>query len=556
MSKCIHQNCQSYIYDIQSQKCIFHCEKDDWFHINDKNELVWDQEKVTLFWHQINQYIKPYYANVSLAQKIDSPILTEVLSVGNGKSKKFIALTNIIIPSLENTDNFESIYEYYYFDNCTFVGDFKISLKLEDNHLKKDLNFSQSTFNGKFIIESDSAGIDGNIKFAGTKHFDDISFEGDYFKSIQIKNINHNYHHNKSVNIYFSPSLLLRHMTFDNLIFSHLDKSKIDNIFIGYAKVNHLFFGETIDGVCKLNSFKIKKSEINKCNISDLCTNELILEDITFKDNSQINIINIETNNLIINELYQNSEFINLNQITVKEIFKCNKAELFGVIFDNFDVSNAKTKEILKTSFSGSHLNSVNWGNINEISSSRDIFRQLKSLNDEKANYVDANNFFVKEMKEYKKELSNYKLVSNWWEEKIVFFLNELISDFGRSWFQSLIWFFFISLIFFNLIEALKQEYDNSFYIVNIGLLAIILWAVKIIINKLRFKINFIPHIISIIYLYCLPYGNLNDISNFVNPASYDDYKDNFASLWALHKAFLSVIIYHFTISLRRQTKR
>lgn len=556
MSKCTHQNCQSEVYDSQSQKCIFHCEKDDWFHINDRDKLVWDQEKVTLFWQQLNQFLKPYYLDASSDEMIHSSMLHKITAFGNGTSKKYIAITNIIIPSLENTDNLDSFYEYYYFDNCTFVGDFKINLKLEDNHLKVDFDFSQSTFNGKFIIKSDSAGIDGNIKFAGTKHFDDISFEGDYFKSIQIKNINHNYHHNKSVNIYFSPSLLLRHMTFDNLIFSHLDKSKIDNIFIGYAKVNHLFFGETIDGVCKLNSFKIKKSEINKCNISDLCTNELILENITFKDNSQINIINIETNNLIINELYQNSEFINLNQITVKEIFKCNKAELFGVIFDNFDVSNAKTKEILKTSFSGSHLNSVNWGNINEINSSRDIFRQLKSLNDEKANYVDANNFFVKEMKEYKKELSTHKWFSNWWEEKIVFLVNEQLSNFGRSWFQSLIWFFLISLIFFNLIEITKKEYDSSFYIVNIGLLGIILWITRIIINKLRFKTFLIPHIILIIYLYCLTYGTFNDISNFINPASYDDYKDDFASLWALHKALLSIIIYHFTISLRRQTKR
>src|SRR3990167_10454299 len=107
MSKCIHQNCQSEVYDSQSQKCIFHCEKDDWFHINDKQELVWKKEKVALFWHQLNQYIKPYYSKVSLNQKIDSPMLNEVLSVGNGKSKKYIAITNIIIPSLENTDNLD-----------------------------------------------------------------------------------------------------------------------------------------------------------------------------------------------------------------------------------------------------------------------------------------------------------------------------------------------------------------------------------------------------------------------------------------------------------------
>lgn len=556
MSKCIHQNCQSYIYDIQSQKCIFHCEKDDWFHINDKNELVWDQEKVTLFWQQLNQFLKPYYLDASLDEMIHSSMLHKITAFGNGTSKKYIAITNIIIPSLENTDNLDSFYEYYYFDNCIFVGDFKINLKLEDNHLKKDFDFSQSAFKGKFIIKSDSAGIDGNIKFAGTKHFDDISFEGNYFKSIQIQNINHNYYHNKSININFSPSLHVRYMTFDNLIFSLLDKSKIDNIYIERAKVNHLFLGEMIDGVCKLNSFKIKKSEINNCNISDLYTNEVVLEDIYFKDNSQINIKNLETNTLIIDRFYQNSEFINFNQIKVKETFKCNEAEFYGVIFGNFDISEANTKEISNTSFSGSHLNSVNWGNINKINSSRDIFRQLKSLNDEKANYVDANNFFVKEMKEYKKELRNYSLFSSWWEEKIVFFVNEKISNFGRSWFQSLIWFLLVSLIFFNWIEVIKKQYDASFYIVNIGLFGIILWATKIIRNRLRLKAYFIPHIILIIYLYCLTYGTFNDISNFINPASYDDYKDDFASLWALHKTLLSIVIYHFTISLRRQTKR
>ena len=551
MSDCIHQNCQSEVYDRESQKCIFHCEKDDWFHINHKQELVWETEKVILFWQQLNDYLK-FASN----QEVNSSIHTEITSIGNGQSKKYITIENIIVPSLESADNLDSSLEYYYFKNCTFVGDFKINLKLEDNHLKNDFYFSQSTFNGKFIIKSDSAGIDGTIKISATKHFDDISFEGDYFKSIHINNINHSVHHNKSININFSPSLLLRDMTFDNLILSRLDKSIIGNIFIGYAKVNHLFIGETIDGVCKVNSFKIKKSKINNCNISDLCTNEFVLEDISFKDNSQINIINIETNNLVINELYQNSEFINLNRIRVKDTFKCNKAEFNGVIFGNFDVSEANTKEIFNTSFGGSHQNSVNWGNINKIESTRDIFRQLKSLNDEKANYVDANNFFVKEMKEYKKEISSYKWFSNWWEEKIVFLLNEKISNFGRSWFQSLIWFFLTSLIFFNLIEIIKKQYDASFYIVNIGLFGIILWATKIVRNRLRLKAYFLPHIISIIYLYCLTYVNLKYISNFIKPASDDDYKDGYASLWALHKALLSIVIYHFTISLRRQTKR
>ena len=61
--------------------------------------------------------------------------------------------------------------------------------------------------------------------------------------------------------------------------------------------------------------------------------------------------------------------------------------------------------------------------------------------------------------------------------------------------------------------------------------------------------------------IYYFNYGSINDIMLFSNIQSYKDYtelsknKDVF-NLWALHKTLLGFLIYHFIISLRRQTKR
>lgn len=58
MLSCNHPNCNLEVYDSESNKCIFHCEKHSWHYINLKGKYIWDKQKVKYFWEQIRLYIE------------------------------------------------------------------------------------------------------------------------------------------------------------------------------------------------------------------------------------------------------------------------------------------------------------------------------------------------------------------------------------------------------------------------------------------------------------------------------------------------------------------
>ncbi len=56
-TKCQYSpECHLEIYD--NNKCIFHCEKDDWFELNNKNRKTWKTDKLNDFW---SKYIQNDY---------------------------------------------------------------------------------------------------------------------------------------------------------------------------------------------------------------------------------------------------------------------------------------------------------------------------------------------------------------------------------------------------------------------------------------------------------------------------------------------------------------
>lgn len=560
MKECSHLNCDLEVFE-NNNKCIFHCTKDDWFITNEKNIKIWNEKRVNKFWEDLNSYIQLVKNN-----KIETKILGKLTRYGSGNSQELISIQKFIIPTLNSLENLSNEIEYYFFDECVFLDDFIIDLKLRNKYLNLDFDFSKSIFQGKLEFRGNSSGIDGNIKINSTKHYGDIKFEADYFKNIELSNINFNkVEKNKNlplINIDFKPSLLLRHMKFDNIILSYFDDCNINKITFEYADIENLNFTKMKDKLSVISSFTMYNSFINKCYIANLNLNIFLLKDMNFKENAQIYFKNISTKNLTLNNIIQDAKNIELNNIEVKNNFKCSQVNFKNTTFNNFNLLVCETKNISNTIFTDSHLNSVKWGNINLINSDRETFRQLKSLNDEKSNYIDANNFFVKEMKEYKKELSQNKWF-NWWEEKIIFFMNEQISNYGKSWFQSLLWLLIISIFFFNITEEIVKP-----TLLFQGLLTVFIfyatYKIRLNINKhfKNFKLPYVmPHILALIYLFLITdksfFDSINDISHFINPASYDDYKAiGFSSIWALHKSLIAIVIYHFTISLRRQTKR
>lgn len=559
-NNCQHLNCNLKVFK-NKNKCIFHCEKDDWFIINEKNEKTWNKEKVNEFWSKLNSYV------ISVQKKeLESSILGKLTRYDNNGSKELISIENFIIPKLNSIENLSEKLEYYYFDNCTFMDDFIIELRSKDKYLQLDFNFLKSEFKGKLEFRGDLSGVNGSIDISATKHYNDIKFEGNYFKNINLSNINFDkVHTNKNlphINIEFKVSLVVRYMNFDNIIISYLDNCNINKINFEYTNIKNLDLTKVNKDRVSIPSFSMYNSLIEKCYIANLNINYFTLKNINLKEISQVNLSNISSQYFILDNISQNSKNIKFDTIEIIETFECNSIDFKNTTFNNFDLSECKVKNISNTTFTDSYLNSIKWGNINQINSDRETFRQLKSLNDENSNYIDANNFFVKEMKEYKKELSQRKW-SNWWEEKIVFFMNEQISNFGRSWFQSILWLIIISLFFFNIVEEIIKPnlYLQMFFTASIFYLG---YKIRNKINQYWkvFKLPFIlPHIFILLFLFYITdksfIDSINAIVHFISPVSYSEYANKgFSFIWALHKSFIAIIIYHFTISVRRQTKR
>jgi hypothetical protein len=85
---------------------------------------------------------------------------------------------------------------------------------------------------------------------------------------------------------------------------------------------------------------------------------------------------------------------------------------------------------------------------IDSTYTSRETFRTIKHSFDSIGNYLDANKYFALEMKKYKQEL---EAPNSRKQEKILFWFNEKISDFGQDYWKPLWIFLCSSAVYFVL---------------------------------------------------------------------------------------------------------
>lgn len=354
--------------------------------------------------------------------------------------------------------------------------------------------------------------------------------------------------------------LLLSGCTFDNKCEITCNKqNKLDVLIDGN-------FNDLIIRSNSLNSLDITDSEFKKLKIIDLKCNDITLANNDFLEDSRISFENIATDTFNIYQLTQDTKFIIFDHIKVNKELNLSNSEFKNTYFNDFNIENTSNVQIEKVSFIDSHLNSFKWGNISKINAPKEMFRQLKYVNDSQGNYVEANNFYVMEMKKHHNEIKAYKWLSAYWQDKLIFHLNEKISDFSRSWFLPLVWFLIVSVMFTLGIQIHKHGLENI-SLINLVMMPTIIIAILIIslfLKEIFGKKNIYLYIyffeLSLLILY-LSYGYVNnfnpfnEFANFINPRIHKCY-ENYSFFWFLHKTISGFIIYHFVIALRRQTKR
>ena len=149
----------------------------------------------------------------------------------------------------------------------------------------------------------------------------------------------------------------------------------------------------------------------------------------------------------------------------------------------------------------------------------KDNYRQLKFLMDKNWNHTEANKFFAKEMEYYGNTLDIFNIPYsrifnlNWW----IFFLQLLISNFWNSWIRPILWI----LIFANLAIA----YENNF---------IIFW---------------IPDWIDFNWY---SWNLVRYLTPFTELAKWED----ISLKKFLYNILIIFLVYHFTVAIKRTTKR
>jgi hypothetical protein len=508
--ECLVENCRFEPYK-NYDKCILHCEKDHRF---DKNE----------FWQKIREFIN--------------------------KQKSEILFYEIIFPKFEQ------------------INTSKIIRKMR----KDDTPICKITENNLHFWEADTVRIFDkpvtfmNCTFLGKADFSHIIFKN----AVNIRNSNFtdNIRINESQfknQLYFSENTKINELRIDYS--TKINKLKLEDITLSndlFIKSPEIIKLEIINNK-KINKIRIHDSEINSILIkSNIFINEFMLKNTTIKGNVNIsennkNIIdNFEINGCTFNDDsfidIKNMNFNNLSIIdndNISDAFCLHDTKIEKKI--RFEYTNISNFEFHNCNFESEK---INIGNVSFISNNGfTIFNGVK--------WGDIRKTFDKtsaEMEAYKKEITA-KGSKAPCREKIIFWMNYMVSDFGRSWVQPLLWYLVLGLFFsFLYLGNLLQ---------NIPALCLITGTIVGFYGLMKFRMKVTKSLLialvpSFFYYFSeafvkKEYWDLrfNQLLRFINP--FDTIKDtNTGSLmlWIVFRLFAVFIIYQFIISLRRQTRR
>ena len=479
-NKCAHKYCKLKVFE-DDDYCIFHCDKESWilgdndtsgstiYHFNKK----WDEKKSKCFWEQLDRYIKyiikledrsfkrhPYNNTLQKSpfNYIDGIRCSRTRSQDKDYHKKIYFFDIKFPPTSYDIKSkiFEIESKYlktFYFNSCYFYDNF-IDLCCPDaQDVKIDLHFDSSEFEGNISFERRKkynnislrdCKVKGHIGFLG--HFDEITIENTKISSIIINSNNLKYQ--ARVNKFHIKRVILNDNTTNEIFVCN--KVTIDELEIINRRV--------IEQSKKIKTIVINRANIqNKISLQNLNINNLTIKNSDFLENSKIILQNLIINCFRLIKIFQDSKIIIFENITVYKNFRCNKINFKNTHFNNFNVQKAK-KFLRNTSFVDSNINTLHWGNIEEIKAPKSIFRLLKNVYDKQANFLEANKFYAMEMQEHKKELSKTSWKENF-QEKFIFWTNEKMSNFGQSIFRPIVGIILLTLLYTLIIYGNEHEW-------------------------------------------------------------------------------------------------
>lgn len=502
-------------------KCIFHCEKDDWYTERPDGTRDWSKTRkdgcLNSFWNEFKAeyrdkknfdfscYIFPETVGPLIdifsedVKKQLTPVeLQSKLVFG---SSEFYGEVNFAVASFHQTPDFS--YAQFHqpamfraakiYKPALFVGtQFNKKVDFGQSHFFDKADFYEAKFHQQTLFHG--ARFDKEADFRLVKFHMDADFRGgQFFRAINYAGARF---HNRADFL----GATMHKQSFEFL----------DNVFNGEFK------------------FGPHRSLKNK-----MLLKELSFTDCAFAKDSIVFIANLSLEKLIIRRLVNLSSSVKLTNIDVSQNLILVNSDFGGVEFNDVDFSGAK-KRIETSSFSGALFNGVEWGDISKIEANRDTFRQLKAANEDQKNYIQANEFYGQEMNEYGKEI---KGKPERIQDRITFWAGKHVSDFSNNWVKPIWWFIGLGLVFYLICWPIQHW--GEFGVLSRW------WHSEV---GARGDIGLI---------FDLAWKFLNSFARFINPLYFgasEKYNSVFF-IWMLHKILAGFVIYQFIVSLRRKTR-
>ena len=601
--------------DVKNEKCILHCKKNDWYdEINDgKKDWSNSKDEIKEFWKIVFELWK----EGKTLEKVFFPPINEL------KEFDLDELSNVSDSSDLRTKNgiFFEFNKFIKISNSTFLGNFKLNYKfkfkgilfdeetkflgdLEINNItiETKLQFIYVTFHqlSNFVMINNIELEFLNTTFIGISNFQNLINlkKLEIVKSPKIKNITILNSHIKSVDI-------RRNDEFNKLEIHNTTFHK-EFKFVGYNKktlvkktiLNETYFSINPNGKSKPD-FKFIETTFNKemyFSIIDLAVKNLEFVYCTINDRIILsskgkwyNESNLFQHSALHNlrffhsikkpssEIYVNikkittlifDEELSSGKIVIKDLddnrkLTLKESNLVDALLINCDFSNSDINIIHSLLFSGTNqiiFNNTKWPSIYDMTNcDRDTFRQLKQAYEQQGNFIEANKFYSAEMEAYKEELKDKKNKHRW-QDRVIFWLNEKVSNFPQNWILPLAWYFVFGFLFAFVYNSESTIFKFQGFISTLILfLSIILFGLDF--KKLKdFKRNLNLLIVTsgLNYFMNVPKASLEKLFLFINPLNTSGLIDNKPRLiwWILFRIISVFIIYQFIISLRRQTRR
>ncbi|KPW03540.1 hypothetical protein [Pseudoalteromonas sp. P1-11] len=480
-TKCNSNECTLKIFP-EHDECVLHCKKGDYSEDFNNNGILFDFYNEVI--NYISDFIIKYKSSDDLGflskEKIEAYLRedTESSIFKKAMKEQTVVFSNVYFPCRDSRDSFDYLKVLnklgkIHFNFCKFTAH---SLEINKSELfYQDCEFYQ-WWN---ITKSNLLPNVNDVLYQMCTFHDDVSSYTDDNGTATL-----------SINLFndcqFAKKLTFTKSTLNSKIFNNTKRANLSC---------HIL--ELIDCIVE-EKFSLNNTVLSKVLILDTEINEKF----EFKENI---VSEFEINNSNFKGLFDayRTKFVEFS------IFKSIFDDFVGFERCEFGSNGVSDKKFLSKFTYVTFLNFTNFRNtkfrsgldlkntnlkespnfldvsIDFSSTNRETYRIIKDSFDSIGNHIEANKFFVFEMKKYKEELSNKPLS----QEKFIFHVNSIVSNFGESFLKPLYWAILASFIYSLLVLGYESNTLYKIYPPANAYISFVMQALnKIASNILPFK--------------------------------------------------------------------